>query len=115
MRRRFYSKRKVKEYDIVFMSMKIVLTSAKSVDVRFHPGIHCLQNNSLGSYRSTKGEGDDFVAVDPLIVVTPLMYVFRGGGGSVCCWLVVRCSISCLTNISQMKRGLFIVSLVGCG
>ena len=47
----------------------------------FHPGIHCLQNNSLRSYRSTKGEGDDFVAVDPLIVVTPLMYVFRGGGG----------------------------------
>ena len=54
---------------------------------RFHPGIHCLQNNSLRSYRSTKGEGDDLVAVDPLIVVTPLIYVFlfffgrRGGGG----------------------------------
>ena len=37
-----------------------------------------------------------------------------GGGGSVCCWFVVRCDLSCLTNISQMKRGLFIVSLVGC-
>ena len=51
-------------------------------------------------------KGIIFFAVDPLIVVTPLMYVFREGG-SVCCWFVVRCGLSCLTNISQMKRGAF--------
>ena len=44
-------------YD-VFKSLKIVLTSAKSVDpdyAAFHLGLHCLQNNSFRGFQNTKG------------------------------------------------------------